>query len=669
MAVSFFRHFDLNLGRHLWDARSQFKDIVLICQGGTVEAHKFVLWANCEFLRSKLKASTTKLKFTFPANHRDLLKVLEFVYCGEVVIFNKDKDRISEIAIALGVRGWPHLALPANPDSSLGEFITRQPTEPVQVSLQGPESEPKLNLNGCSGTCSSSEATETRTQELVQKRELLFEVEDRKVPKKKVRFLTDEASSNHGLADCCSRTEATGLTLDQFPDELLVLIFSFVPTYDLLRNVAPVSRRFERLARDQSAHIRITLPFDLDMRGASLFLMQMKKIESLEIFTPKDQIHLQSTQGLTTSARAINDRRYRLCDSIILSISSHPNLKSVIVEGMKLTADTFAYLGDSNFFKNLEVLSISLDQNYAHRRAAIDCSGAGIKHLADVGKLTHLRLKGIENVRPDHLVDLAAACPNLQMLETDAALKKESINLILEKRCGTLKYLKSLKPLHLCGDDNLKILSQCTKMVSLLDYGVPFYEGLIGKPDLKSLFITVTHRSELELMQKAIKTSTFSNVTSLNLYTSRNEFDIYPFLSVGFPNLTKLFLYVHNIGGTPDVFTKAIVGLDKLTAFGIQAKVGGGHDFDISEVFIKGSCKNLKMIYFDLGSNKRLQAKKLFRKLPGLELTITKSRCFVKPDSTIKSMMPYLRSMNDEQMSIVVLDDVNDDAVVFNEFI
>ena len=717
-----------DLGQVLWNSSSEFADIVLICKGGTIEAHKSVLVATCELFRAKVSASTTKLKFAFEATKDDLLRVLEFVYCNKVLVDSKDKERISGLARTLGVRGWPHLSSSA--DSSPEEMETDQHQE------DGAE---KLNLDQVSEACSSSTeapqvpVVDSRNDDSARKRELLVEVEEkRSLPTKRVRFSDEESNSSLVLSGgsemnldlvseaCPSSTEApqapvadsrnddsarkkgilvkveeqrsltkkvvrfvlpdrsarglpsaqaAGLTLDQFPDELLVLIFSFVSTHDLLRNVATVCSRFERITRDPGAHVRVSIPFDIDMRGAAMFLLQMDKIESLEIFTPKDQIHLQSAQGLTNSSKSLGDKRFRRCDSLILSISNHPKVKSVIVEGMRLTADTFAFLGTTSFFNNLEVLGICLDQSYGHRRTAVDCTATGIRKLASVGKLTHLRLKGIEDLRPDLIVDLARACPNLQMLETDAALKKDSVNAILKERFETMEYLKGRKPLHLCGDDNRLVLSRCTKMKSLVDFGIPFFEGLFDKPDLKSLFITVTQRREMELMQKAFRTGITSNVTSLNLYITKHEVEIYPFLSVGFPNLRKLLLYVHNSRDTPGLFTKAILGLDKLTIFGIQPKAGAVLNFDISEVFIKGTCKNLKMVYFDVGSNSRLQAKRLFRKLPRLELVVTKTRCFVKPDSTFKSVMRHIRSMNDEQMTIVVLDDVYDDAVNYNNLI
>lgn len=616
-------------------------------QGGLVEAHRSVLAVSCDRIKSKLSSSTAQVRFNHEVNKDDLLKVLEFIYCGKVSIDSKDRGRISNLAHRLGVRGWP--ALSCTPDSSVETMYADQPMEDGQDQAD---------------CLSSGESLQDKKDVNIQKREGLFEVEDRRwSPTKRVK-IADEESSQTSIDDISTNW----VTLDDFPDEILIQILSYVPTYDLIRNVALVSKRFERLTKDPGAHTHVSIPYNVDLKGASMFLSQMVKIIGLEIFTPKDQIHLQSGQGWTNQT-SYGEKRFRRCDTLILSIANHPNVLFVIVEGMKLTADTLAFLSTTTFFNKLEILCLWLDLSFGLRGASNDLAAAGIGHLAKIGKLSHLRLRGIENVSPSAIIDLAKSCPNLRMLDTDANLKRENINSILNERSDSLEFLKGRKPVHLCGPESLQVLAKASKMKSLQDFGIPYFKRLLGKSDLESLFITVTQKSEMEQMVRDLKAGGSSNVTALSLYTCKFELSIYPFLSAGFPNLTKLLLFVNNSQDYRDIFSKAIQGLDKLALFGIQLKTGSVLNFDFSDIFTEDSGKNLKMILFDSVMNRRLQAKKLFRKLPCLELAISKSRCFVKPDATFKSVMGHLRTMNDERMTVVVLDDINDDSIGYSEFI
>jgi hypothetical protein len=80
---------------------------------------------------------------------------------------------------------------------------------------------------------------------------------------------------------------------------------------------------------------------------------------------------------------------------------------------------------------------------------------------------------------------------------------------------------------------------RCTKMTSLVEFGLPFFDGLLGKPDLESLFIMLTHKINLELVKKRYLSGQLSSVKSLNLYVAIDEEEIYPAVVEGFPNLVS----------------------------------------------------------------------------------------------------------------------------------
>ena len=66
--------------------------------------------------------------------------------------------------------------------------------------------------------------------------------------------------------------------LTSLPDEILLKILSFVPTYDLVQNVARVSKHFHRLTRDADAHVAITFTNHVNTDKVVAFLKNKRKV-------------------------------------------------------------------------------------------------------------------------------------------------------------------------------------------------------------------------------------------------------------------------------------------------------------------------------------------------------------------------------------------------------
>jgi hypothetical protein len=68
------------------------------------------------------------------------------------------------------------------------------------------------------------------------------------------------------------------LKLTCLPDEILLKILSYVPTYDLVQNVARVSKHFHHLTRDPDAHVSITFTNHVNTDKVVAFLKNKRKV-------------------------------------------------------------------------------------------------------------------------------------------------------------------------------------------------------------------------------------------------------------------------------------------------------------------------------------------------------------------------------------------------------
>ena len=92
------------------------------------------------------------------------------------------------------------------------------------------------------------------------------------------------SASRGNLGDVAGLPEHEKIRLESLPNELLVKIFSYLPTKDLLQNVALVSKRFYDLSKDSGAHVVVQLP-RRNVRSGKIkkFLVGKNHIESVDM--------------------------------------------------------------------------------------------------------------------------------------------------------------------------------------------------------------------------------------------------------------------------------------------------------------------------------------------------------------------------------------------------
>ena len=90
--------------KELKDA-GEFFDVTLACEDETFEAHKVILSASSPFFRKVLSRIKQNHPYIYLKGilHRDLAKILDFIYIGEVKVATEDVSRFLEAGEELSI--------------------------------------------------------------------------------------------------------------------------------------------------------------------------------------------------------------------------------------------------------------------------------------------------------------------------------------------------------------------------------------------------------------------------------------------------------------------------------------------------------------------------------------------------------------------------------------
>ena len=81
-------------------------DVTLACEDETFEAHKVILSASSPFFRKVLSRIKQNHPYIYLKGilHRDLVKILDFIYTGEVTVATEDVSRFLETGEELSIK-------------------------------------------------------------------------------------------------------------------------------------------------------------------------------------------------------------------------------------------------------------------------------------------------------------------------------------------------------------------------------------------------------------------------------------------------------------------------------------------------------------------------------------------------------------------------------------
>lgn len=96
-----------------------------------------------------------------------------------------------------------------------------------------------------------------------------------------------DESNGYEPASKVQRITPKVATITTLPVEILLTIFSYIPTYDLLQNVARVSKYFYALTRDPDVHRSVTFTNHVNTDKAIEFLKDKTKVATYFIVFDK----------------------------------------------------------------------------------------------------------------------------------------------------------------------------------------------------------------------------------------------------------------------------------------------------------------------------------------------------------------------------------------------
>ncbi len=195
------------------------------------------------------------------------------------------------------------------------------------------------------------------------------------------------------------------------PPELLVNIFSHIPTYDLMQKVVLVSKYFNQLTKLPGAHIDVILKEYVNKNGAGKFLENKTLIRQLKIesTTPQendgsyddsddesfDEDNDLDDESVVEDDNSDSDSNLFNSDSIVLSVCNHPHLRALELHGIRsiISFKAFIQLMESKCWKNLTILHIFIDfspgyesvdeiKDFYHKAILEMGSNVGIKKLS-----------------------------------------------------------------------------------------------------------------------------------------------------------------------------------------------------------------------------------------------------------------------------------------------
>ena len=598
-------------------------DAILVCDNAgsvcQVRAHQIILAASSEYFKAELKKSS--MLILEGVNPEELVKLLEFMYCGQVSVQKKNDRYLSELARKFQIHGWPDM--------------------PEEAESRVSDSDVKADLNNytaASGFESSSrclQVTNPKCQE-----DTSSNCREDTSPR------GQEVTRPRGQEDTSPRVQedANPITFSTLPTEILLKILSYVPTQDLLINVALVSRPLSSLTKDPDAHLSVSMPYNVQVDRAQEFIRSMPKIVNLKIFTYTDEIYMKYISNDPTAH--ITAEQITFCDDILMAIAQHSNLRSLSVSGLKVTTQTFCRLTTTRLFQKLEKLNVQIHEENPAFRGELE---RAIGIISAMGKLRHFSLKGISFLNPDVFVGLAKGCTDLHTIILDANIPDNQFRAILDARQTTIKKF-SLKYTILYEEETTSKILECKNLVDLHGIHVPYFAKLKDKTNMKVLGLNITSDVSPSTIQESIAECNFENVHRLLLFVDRNS--SYPDITQAFPNLNQFIASFNNADIETEHIRKMLAPLTSLEVLCLIF-TNSRINFHLLDCF-DGKFDKLKVIFAICFG--RSDAKKLFKRLPSLELVVSKEMVYAKASAVANSLSNYPSVLGRDTKKIVLIE-------------
>ncbi len=226
----------------------------------------------------------------------------------------------------------------------------------------------------------------------------------------------------------------TELSLEMLPREVLLIILSQLSTFDLLHNVALVSKNFNELTKDPGVHLVVNLRTMPDNGNIIEFLRNTTLMRELHFSYPHlRQINLKNKTYFNNYTKG----RFS-SDKILLAISDHEQVRVINFASKcsMINQTTFVILSRSRLFSKLTklVLPVENDGCFDVNVNRVVLNDAFLSLASNNLEYLDLTTNDPDGVNPNIIKEIALGCKNLQFIRPTKKLTTKDWKLIIEAR-------------------------------------------------------------------------------------------------------------------------------------------------------------------------------------------------------------------------------------------
>ena len=563
---------DFNLGSAVWNLRDRFTDVSLVCGLDRLRGHKVILAASSPYF-SKMLSLRNREEICLPkADFYVLQNLVKFIYTGKAPSDEEELRDFVSLGRRLSVQGLPQL----------------QDEPGVHVRAK----EQRRHQRHRSHAEAFGEAAQSGSNPAAKKfRSKAIAVAPRRQPQ-----------------------------LSNLPDELLLKILTYVPTFDLIHNVSRVSKHFSKLANDPEALVSINITSTMEIREVQKLLSNKTRVKELRL---TGKVH-----------PGVPDWKF-------LSRWFYPIFKSNEIRVIEFTepwilySDTLELLGPVQA-KHLTKVKAPF---FVCHRPDRWIRPTSIRHLEPNGYVT-----------TDYLLEIAKTSNVLERLKSDCNLEhSDDLTKIFEVNRGHLKEVDLCR--YQFTDSEVKSLSFCDQLQGLgMDCSGLAPDSLQRLTRFRNLRLLKVELSEQFFAPSDVTEflAYFDKLETLSL-TYNGTFDDTIFESVA--RLTQLQDLTLNsatslFSATNQGFFKVYSRCVNLRRLVVKVPCIIDPEQDNQEEWPNQLPPNLKFLVVRFEHLKLIPLRMMLHRSPALRASIQSGNLYVKADTTYAEMVEFCRTVD-----------------------
>ena len=403
----------------------------------------------------------------------------------------------------------------------------------------------------------------------------------------------EDASSGATIETLTNEDASSGATIEALPNELLFKILSYVPTCDLLLNIARVSKFFNELVQDPDVHNEVSLHGTENIASTRKLLEKLQNIKELNLLSRERHLHRQESPF---KPQNLSFGNISFCDKL----KNFKRLRVLNVEAPHTVSlsDLSQLLEDPQKAKNLTKLNLKVSSLFEYVAGFRQKQPTTPANYAS--NLTYLRLDG-GRVDVKHFMKICEATKKLEYLGSDHDFRysgeKDQFQSLFIANKNTLKTIHL--PNYKWTTNDVTALGQCSQLESLSINCIQISREVFLSipevtPRLKHLELSVIF--EPKQVAQFLNHPNMSHLTSLRLFFA-GKFDSDLMNAIGkCKGLTELRLEnIHTHQLTYTDLIQVLIPCKKLEKLVLKARVHSTLAASLINVISKDS-PNLKFL-------------------------------------------------------------------------